>query len=997
MRENRPHIQAILMGDDMKKFLRNTAAASVLAFAITPLTAIPAWAGDDSETTETPTFLFSYRGDINPFRGDISPFRGDIDPFHGDINPFRGDISPFYGDISPFWGDISPFWGDINPFHGDINPFYGDISPFWGDISPFRGDIDPFYGDINPFYGDISPFWGDIGPFWGDINAFWGDIDPFQETSTSEYASVAEQLQAIFDRAEDVFGAAVEHETGQSVHEAVLAELLTRYGLDLSDPDSLANMDAADRSAFFLDFYDGLMGYTGLDRVDHWMPAINWTPALSQAAGAGNNVIVGLLDFSFTSEEALNVRNTKGERDYLNFAHGAAVAGLINAPLDGEGVMGLAPSATLVTYNPFDDTLSTNFDDVRDGINSLLNSGALVVNMSLGVPGTTFSQEWADVFSDQDIARRAGDTLFVVAAGNDGYTQDFDIDWSSVGTVDNLIIVGSVDPASNISFFSNRPGEACFTINGVCEEGNRLMDRFLVAPGELILVSDGEGGVIRQSGTSFAAPMVAGAAALVQGRWGWLESSDVADVLLRSARDLGDPGTDAVYGRGMLDVGAAMSPLDPDNLYIVTGGLQRRDVVGAVRTRGRLTFHSADENSVVLFEDINDTFRDFVVSLEDLTLDLTDEELEASINAETYLIERNRNSDSNSDGAADFRDTTEYAAPLAARGDFRITAVMSSHDPRENITDGELPVQLGIRMTDRVSGREMRFGLGNGALAFSGQDGFGLFSDHRPETGGVNPVLGFASGGLYGMAGYTLDTRTRLNFSVSTERDEDMYVLPYSGEERARVSGLDAYQATAFVGGIEHTLRDGLEVNLSYTLLREDTGFLGAQGTGPLDFSGGTMTDAVTFGTSVALPMALNFDASATMARTRAGGFDSDVLELSQDTVSTAFQVTMTRNGLVSDGDALRVSLIQPLHIESGEMRYTAAGVVDRENGTLDVSTQNWRLGGERPLFAEAMYGTYLFDGSTEFSFYSRVELSGDGQSDDISGFTAGGRLRFEF
>ena len=985
----------------MKKFLRNTAAASVLALAIAPFATAPVWAGDndgtETDAAETPTFLFSYRGDIDPFRGDISPFRGDIDPFHGDINPFRGDISPFYGDISPFWGDISPFWGDINPFHGDINPFHGDISPFWGDISPFRGDIDPFYGDINPFYGDISPFWGDIGPFWGDINAFWGDIDPFQETATSDYASVAAQLQAIFDRAEDVFGGAVAHETGQTVREAVLADLLARYGLDLSNPDSLANMDAADRSAFFLDFYDGLMGFTGLDRVDHWMPAINWTPALSQAAGAGNNVVVGLLDFSFTRDEALNVRNSKGERDYLNFAHGAAVAGLINAPLDGEGVMGLAPNATLVTYNPFDDTLSTNFDDVRDGVVALLRGNAHVINMSLGVPGTTFSQEWADVFSDSQVAENAPDTLFVFAAGNDGYTQDYDIDWSSVGDVSNLIVVGSVDPANNISTFSNRPGDACFTVNGTCAEGNRLMDRFLVAPGELILVSDGEGGVVRQSGTSFAAPMVSGAAALVQGRWGWLEANDVADVLLRSARDLGAPGTDAVYGRGMLDVGAAMSPLDADNLYIVTGDLTRRDVAGAVRTRGRLTFYSANENSVVLFEDLNDTFRDFVVSLEDLTLDFSEDELRSAVNAETYFLERNRNADSDRDGSADFRDTTEYAATMAARGDFRVTAVLSSHDPRENVTDGELPVQLGIRMADRVSGREMRFGLGNGALAFSGQDNFGLFSDHRPETGGVNPVLGFASGGLYGMAGYTLNNRTRLNFGVSTEYDQDRYVLPYSGEERARISGLDAYQATAFVGGIEHTVRDGLDVNLAYTLLREDTGFLGSQGTGPLDFSGGTMTDAVTFGASMALPMALDLDASATLARSRTGSFDSDVLELSQDTISSAFQVTMTRNGLAMDNDALRVSLIQPLHIENGQMRYTAAGVTDRESGTLDVSTQVWRLGGERPLFAEAMYGTYLFDGSTEFSFYSRVELSGDRQAADISGFTAGGRLRFEF
>jgi len=988
------------MGVAMKKALRNTVAASVLACAIAPVTAAPGWADNaDSDTSaqDTPTFLFAYYGDIDPFHGDISPFHGDINPFHGDINPFRGDINPFYGDISPFWGDISPFWGDINPFHGDINPFHGDISPFWGDISPFYGDIDPFYGDINPFYGDIGPFWGDIGPFWGDINAFWGDIDPFSETASTEYASVADQLAEIFAQAEDVFGAAVEHETGQSLHDAVLAELLARYGLDLDDPDSFASLDAGDRSAFFLDFYDGLMGFTGLDRVDHWMPAVGWTPALSQGAGAGNNVVVGLLDFSFTSDEALNVRNAKGETGWLNFSHGAAVASLINAPLDGEGVMGMAPNATLVAYNPFDDTLSTNFDDVTTGIESLLAGNAHIINMSLGLPGTTFAQDWADVFSSDKVARRADQALFVVAAGNDGYTQDFDVDWTSVGDVSNLIIVGSVDPAGNISSFSNRPGDACFTVNGACEEGFRLMDRFLVAPGELILVSDGQGGVVRQSGTSFAAPLVSGAAAMVQGRWGWLEASDVADVLLRSARDLGEPGTDAVYGRGMLDVQAAMSPLDNNELYIVTGDLSRRDVTGAVRTRGRLTFYSADENSVTLFEDLNDTFRDFQVSLEDLTLDLSDEELSSAINAETYLYERNRNADSNNDGTADFRDTNEFAVAMSARGNLRVSAVASTLDPRDHANSGELPFQVGVRIADDAAGRELRFGHGEGALALTGQPGFGLFSDHRPETGGVNPVLGFASGGAYGMAGYTLDRDTQFTFGVTTNYDEHLVTLPYSGEERGAVDGLDPYAAAAFTAAASHRVNDGLSVNLAYTLLTEEAAFLGSQGTGPLSFSGGTQTSAVTFGASTRLPLNLSLDASATVARTATGGFDSGVLEVTQSPVSTAFQMTVTRQGLFSQSDAVRVSLIQPLHIEQGELRYTAARIEDRESGDLTVASETWRLGGERPLFAEAMYGTTLFSGSTEFSLYSRFELSGDNQAQDISGFTAGWRVSLDF
>ena len=69
------------------------------------------------------------------------------------------------------------------------------------------------------------------------------------------------------------------------MEEAFLAELNARYGIDTSDPHALAELDAEERSAFFLEFYDSLMGFTGADRVDHWMPAIGWTPALAQRVG----------------------------------------------------------------------------------------------------------------------------------------------------------------------------------------------------------------------------------------------------------------------------------------------------------------------------------------------------------------------------------------------------------------------------------------------------------------------------------------------------------------------------------------------------------------------------------------------------------------------------------------------------------------------------------------------------------------------------------------
>ena len=68
-----------------------------------------------------------------------------------------------------------------------------------------------------------------------------------------------------------------------------------------------------------------------------------------------------------------------------------------------------------------------------------------------------------------------------------------------------------------------------------CRE--RLMDRFIVAPGELILLPDGQGGFVRRSGTSFAAPLVSGAIALLHDRWPWLANypDESVDIILLSA------------------------------------------------------------------------------------------------------------------------------------------------------------------------------------------------------------------------------------------------------------------------------------------------------------------------------------------------------------------------------------------------------------------------------------------------------------------------------
>jgi hypothetical protein len=950
----------------------------------------------DDAANDSERFILPFHGDINPFHGSIDPFHGSIDPFHGDINPFHGDINPFYGDISPFWGDISPFWGGIDPFHGDINPFHGDISPFWGSIDPFHGTIDPFHGDIDPFWGDIAPFWGDIGPFWGDINAFWGDIGAFSESSQDDYDSLSAQLNELFSRTRSVWGEVVEGRSGQSFQDAFLSDLLARHGIDPSDPSSLEGLDAADRSRFFLDYYDSLMSFSGIDHVDHWMPSINWSPALANSVGNGDGVVVGLLDFSLQSDEGMNVRNRFGERDWLNFNHGAAVASLIAAPLDGQGVMGVASGATLVTYNPFDDTLSTNWDDVRDGVLSLVQQQASVVNMSLGMPGWTFHQDWARVLSDPQVAAHAADTLFVIAAGNDGVSQTTSVDWSAVGNVSNLLIVGSVDPVGNISSFSNRPGTACLTVNGACPTGHRLMDRFLVAPGEILLVSDGEGGTIRLSGTSFAAPLVSGTAALVQGRWEWLAAGDVADVILRSATDLGEEGVDAVYGWGELNVAGALSPLDTTDLFVVDTNGEHRAIRDLGMAPGRLRLHTADEAYITLFEALNDTARDFRVSYNELmaSSDLSDEQKDAI--TEIYLAERARNSNggSGNGGGKNFADTYEYGRMVSRSGAFTVTAFAAHADPYQRSSSRQLPFQAGLELADTEDGRSLRLGYGEGALSLHRDSGFQLFSDHRPETGGVNPVLGFASGGAYLMSSWHVAPDTRMTVGFTSARNDHDFVNPFTGEETPLYESLASYRASAVVADVRHAANDWLDLSASYTHLSEATGLLGAQGSGPLAFDGGARTDALTLGADLALPMAVDLSLSGTLARTRTGAGGDGLMHLSEDAVSSAFQITALRTGVFGQDDALRFSLVQPLHLEDGTLRFEGSEVVDRSTGAIGASPADWALGGERAVYAELLYALPLLGERADISIFGRSHISGDALAETETALASG--LRFD-
>ena len=947
-------------------------------------------------------------GDTTPGSGTVTPFYGSINPFYGSINPFYGSINPFYGSINPFYGQISPFWGDIQPFWGDINPFYGSINPFYGNTDQFWGTINPFYGTINPFFAKVGPYWQAAGPQWGAINATW---DQLQVSNATDYSGLQAQINQFLGQARQVWDPAVEKYTGKDFDDGFADAMFAKYGIDPNDPASLANTAPATRSAFFLNFYDGLMNFTGVDHVDWWMPAIDWSPSLTQIQGAGN-VTVGILDSTVDSSGAdvNKIKFVGGYKIYVN-DHGAAVASLIAAKQDGTGVMGIDPNAMVDLYNPFDATGTASWTDVTAGIDALYKKGASVINASLGVPGSVVSNEWVNILSGPLLSSRESSLVIVKAAGNEGVSQTQNVPWLlGLEPPNNLILVGSVDPNGQISSFSNTPGTACYTILGMCAEQNKLMYHFIVAPGELILVSDNSGGVTRMSGTSFAAPLVTGAVALLQDRWPWLanHADETAQIIFRSAKDLGAPGVDPVYGWGELDVQASQSPLNFNNLIVYQPFTYSGSAVNtpllpnwsptalknSVLNAGQLNLWQQKGAYLVAFETIGTTYRDFNIPLSSLLVGKNQTVNGSSNPFQSYLYQRmidwahGKNSLS-----------FDSQATQLSQGDWKLGMVTTESTPDET-SSGEGPVHMEFVASNPQDGIELRLGEGNGVHAMMGDamtgDGaFALRSDFDPSTGGVNPVLGFASGGMYASGGYAVTHNLKLAFGFSERSDDHIYIDPTFGP--LKDLPLDTARSQASLAGVTYAVDKDITINAAYTSLTEANGLLGSQGGGALAFAGAAHTQGTTVGATAALTDGWTVSASGTMAHTTAPQSALSSLSLSQSGLqSTAYELAATKDGVFSDTDSLRLSLTQPLHVESGSLYYSSLEVTDRSTGAVGPVTQTWDVAGKREYRAETMYDVPVFDGRGAVDGFAVLDMNPPSAPDTPMAVSVGAQFRVD-
>ncbi|MFJ3213701.1 S8 family serine peptidase [Streptomyces sp. CL12-4] len=241
---------------------------------------------------------------------------------------------------------------------------------------------------------------------------------------------------------------------------------------------------------------------------------------------------------NFTDSDTTDDRQGHG-------THAISTVGGTGAASDGKK-KGVAPGAELLAGKVLNDSGFGAESWIIAGMQWAVDQKADVVSMSLGTPTPTDCTDPMSVAAE-GLAESA-DTLFIVAAGNTGPALNT---VSSPGCVPGVLTVGAVDRDDSTAQFSSR-GPAI---------GSHTLKPEIAAPGVAISAASAGGRGIyayrTMSGTSMAAPHVAGAAAVLKQRHPDWTAQQIKAALVSSAKSA-LPGDVRETGGGRLDVKAAI-------------------------------------------------------------------------------------------------------------------------------------------------------------------------------------------------------------------------------------------------------------------------------------------------------------------------------------------------------------------------------------------------------------------------------------------------------
>ena len=266
-----------------------------------------------------------------------------------------------------------------------------------------------------------------------------------------------------------------------------------------------------------------------------------------------------------------------GSADVDTLGHGTFVAGLIAAGVgNGIGIAGLAPSSELLVAKVVTPSRAIPIEAEAKAIRWAVESGARVINMSLGGirdPLDPNRDSFSRLEADAVAYAVSSGAVVVAAVGNGDLAPSSPWPYASYpAALPHVLGVSAISETGGVPKFSNRDK----VYNDLAAPGDRILSIFprpltsrFPACSEQGYSSCGPEEYREAQGTSFAAPQASAAAALLLGLRPLLRPEQVTAILERTAVDVTPAsgcaaclaGRDEHSGRGRLDVAAAIAAL----------------------------------------------------------------------------------------------------------------------------------------------------------------------------------------------------------------------------------------------------------------------------------------------------------------------------------------------------------------------------------------------------------------------------------------------------
>lgn len=668
-------------------------------------------------------------------------------------------------------------------------------------------------------------------------------------------------------------------------------------------------------------------GSTGLAQIN---------AAQAYGLGAsGNGITVGIIDtgidadnVEFTgaiSADSINIiNNSNADLQGIN-PHGTWVAGVIGARKNNLATHGVAFNAELLVVKA--DTVSPScpsgcFDsnNLANAVNYATSHNARIINMSLGAQGALGSTLTTAI---QNAA--ANNVLVVTAAGNAGQAQ---VDapanlGGTTGIAGSLLAVGAVDSNNQILSWSNKAGNA--------------RNWYLVAPGDNILTTD-EHGMALVSGTSFAAPMVSGAAALVMEYAPYLTAQQTAEILLRSATDLGAAGVDDIYGHGLLNVGAALQPVGNTSVPSANGG--SANTSNTTIALGSAFGNALQSNSLLAQGIMTDDYgRAFGFNMAD----------------------RITSADYNS-GLANFISTTRDTTVNSAQ--FGESTALTTSFTADKTTMGQV---RDLNQQDGLQG-DVRLALSTQAtenMNLNYTHGYGLGQtlglQMATANATANVVQASAMNNAYlGM----LEGGNALSNTINLAEGLSLTLGAGMAEANSKLNDGETHNRTAYAAAVNYALGD-FTLGLSAGQVQEANSTLDSASAGALAFGSGSTTNFVTISAALDLAAGLTLSASYQTGLTSIDATENSVIGDFRGLQSDSFAVALTADDVAQKNDSLTLAVSQPVRVNSGSAALNVATGVDAAGNVLYTSERASLTPSGRQIDIQAGYSLALNENET--------------------------------